>query len=375
MHGTSLLRTSYQVLLKPLLFKFDAELVHDHFTAAGVALSKQAVAKQLAQWALNYEHPMLTQEISGITFSNPVGLSAGFDYNGKLPGILGSVGFGFMSAGTVTNRSYEGNVKPRLGRLPKSKALLVNKGFKSIGIDAFLKELVVSPDIRLGVSIGATNAKDTSTSATQIRDIIAGVKKVLAHPKHAHISYLEINISCPNVIGSGSLANPKSLTTLLKQINRLKPPCPLFVKFPIEISWADADPLVKIMIEHGVAGVIIGNLLKNRQSSTVNQAEVKTIQHLKGNISGKPTNKYSNQLIAKTYRAYGKEIIIIGVGGIFSAQDAYEKIKLGASLVQLITGMIYEGPQLIGEINRDLVTLLKQDGYDHLSQAIGAYHT
>lgn len=374
MHATSLIAPAYQHLLKPVLFQLDPELVHDAFTSVGSTLGSVSAMRKATEWLFAYSHDALKSNHWGIETANPVGLSAGFDYNGKLSQIAGSVGFGFISQGTVTNHPYEGNTKPRLGRLPKSKALLVNKGFKSIGIDRFLDQSQAAIGTQKGISIGATNSADCATASAQIADIVESVTKVLAHPKKDQFAYLELNISCPNVRGSGHLADPKSLTTLLKEVAQLKVGMPIFVKFPIKTTWEEAQPLIKIMITYGVSAVIIGNLLKDRKSPTINQDEIQTVAHLKGNISGKPTTHYANELIAQSYQAFGQDIGIIGVGGVFSAVDAYEKIKLGASRVQLITGMIYQGPQVIGQINHGLVELLKQDGYTHIDEAIGAYY-
>ena len=140
---------------------------------------------------------------------------------------------------------------------------------------------------------------------------------------------------------------------------------------PINLPWKEFKPLCEVALKYKVDGVIIGNLNKNRQDPAIIDEIPKSVQ---GSISGKPTEKLSNELISKTYREYKKKLIIIGAGGIFSAEDAYEKIKRGSTLVQLITGMIYQGPQLIGEINRGLVKLLEKDGYKNISQAVGAYH-
>ena len=151
----------------------------------------------------------------------------------------------------------------------------------------------------------------------------------------------------------------------------LKPKKPVFLKMPINLPWVKFKALLDLAIKYKVAGVIIGNLNKNRQDPVIKDA---IPSYIKGSVSGLPTQKLSNELIAKTYKTYGQKLVIIGVGGIFSAADAYAKIQRGATLVQLITGMIYEGPQLIGDINRGLVSLLHHDGYTHLSQAIGSYH-
>lgn len=367
---------SYQNFLKPILFQLNAETIHHTFTQIGYQLGKYPLTRQLTQSLFSYQNPNLQQTIHCINFPNPVGLSAGFDYQGHLTRILPYVGFGFESVGTVTFHPYSGNTPPRLSRLPQSKSLLVNKGFKTDGIQRLLNHNIIFPEIDfpIGISIGATNSSQISTPKTQKQDIIRSFNYLQSHPLYQKFAYYELNISCPNVAGSGSLAHPTDLKDILKQIQTLKLNRPLFVKFQLEIDWLEAKKLIKIMIDHGVSGIILSNLLKNRQDSGLNRMEIKQFQKYPGNFSGQPTWRWSNRLIGLTYQEFGKDLTIIGVGGIFSARDAYEKIKLGASLVQLITGMIYQGPQLIGSINQELVQLLRRDGYDNISQAVGAYY-
>lgn len=369
---------AYQNIFKPLLFLCDPEKVHNRFTKIGSLLGKNRFTRKLLKSILRYNNLMLRQNLFGVEFINPIGLSAGFDYDGYMTEILGSVGFGFESMGTVTYKYYEGNKKPRLVRLPKSRSLLVNKGFKSEGIK---KVLTHSPnfedkDINIGISIGATNSPETSTSKTQIEDILSSFKYLTSHKKAENFAYYELNISCPNVLGVGTLAEPKQLREILFKIREIGIKKPLFVKFQLEIDWRLARELIEIMIEHKVDAIILSNLLKNKENFEFKKQEIEKIikKDLKGNFSGKCTQELSNELISKTYKEFGDRIKIIGVGGVFCAEDAYEKIKRGASLVGLITGMIYEGPQVVGEINEGLARLLKEDGYKNISEAIGVYH-
>lgn len=373
MLATNFLSSSYQKVLKPLLFQFDAELVHDLMTNGGELLGDFPLTRQATRKLFAYEHEALHQTIDDTLFKNPIGLSAGFDYNARLTSILPSVGFCFASVGTVTRNPYAGNPKPRLGRLPQSKSLLVNKGFKSLGIERVLADHVklVDAGFQVGISIGATNSPQTATTETQIADIVSSFAYLQNHKRALDFAYYELNISCPNVRGSGNLASPKALTTVLSELKSLKLKKPLWVKFPIEQSWSESKPLLEIMIDHGVQAVVIGNLAKSRSNSALQLDELKTIEHAKGNFSGKPTWELSNALIQQTYKTFGNDIKIVGVGGVFSAADAYHKIKLGATLVQLITGMIFMGPQLIGQINQGIVELLHHEGFENVHEAIG----
>ncbi len=369
-----LLSWSYAGLLKPVLFKFDPEEVHDAFTGVGAWLGSYDWTRKLTKFMFDYRNPRLEQEVRGIHFRNPVGLSAGFDYQGKMSGIMPAVGFGFESMGTVTKSYYEGNAKPRLGRLPRSKSLLVNKGFKSGGIEAVLNENVrfVDENFNLGISIGATNSAKTSTPKTQIEDILLSLDYLVSHELYEKFAYVEINISCPNVKGAGSLGSVKYLDPLLEGVRERVGNKPVWVKFPIEIDWSEAAKLIEVMINRGVHSVVIGNLLKKRDPVKFDADELARFAGKKGNFSGKPTWELSNALIEKTFNHYGSEISIVGVGGIFSAVDAYHKLKLGASLVELITGMVYRGPQLIGEINAGLMKLMDRDGFENIGQVVGS---
>lgn len=361
---------SYKNILKPLLFTQDPEDVHDALTFMGEGLGKSKILRALTKKIFFYENPILTQKVKGIEFKNPVGLSAGFDKDASLVNIMPSVGFGFMQVGSVTNEAYEGNLKPRLFRLKKSKGIVVYYGLKNIGAKKIIKRLkkIKKSNFPVGISIAKTNSVKTNTVSAGITDYYECLREFVLNG--IGDSYT-INISCPNTFGGEPFTTPEELDLLFKKLSTVKTEKPIYIKMPINLPWNDFRKLIKILIKYKIAGVEIGNLNKDRNDAAIID---KIPERIKGNISGKPTWKLSNDLIAKTYKEFGDKLIIIGVGGIFSAKDAYEKIKLGSTLTMLITGMIFEGPQLIGEINRELVKLLKKDGYSSISDAIGEYH-
>lgn len=363
----------YKFFIKPLLFGFDAELVHEATTRFGELLGKFQLGREITKALFYYKHRSLAQKIAGINFDNPIGLSAGFDYNARLTQILPSVGFGFGSVGTITNLPYGGNPKPLLGRLPKSKSLLVNKGFKNEGVDKIIQRISKRQFlIPLGISVGRSNSATLKTLEQSINDIVESFRKL--EKAKLDNSYYELNISCPNLIHGGrniTFYPPGNLEKLLKKVDELRLDKPIFIKMPITESNRATLNMLKVIVKHKVLGVIIGNLQKDRTNPSFDKTEVKKAGM--GNFSGVPCRARSNELIALAYKNYGNKLVIIGCGGVFNARDAYEKIKLGASLVMLITGMIYEGPQLIGQINRDLVRLIREDGYKNISEAIGAY--
>jgi len=364
----------YKKIIKPILFLFPADKVHAGFLRLGRFLGEIKIKKWVLEKTLDYKNQILTQPVANLIFKNPIGLAAGFDYDADLIEILPSVGFGFHTIGTVTYLPYEGNSRPMLGRLPKSRALLVNKGFKSRGIVEVLKKIGKRKDkIPLGISIGSTNKIYTSISE-MINDIVLSFEEVL---KSNHFDYFELNISCPNLINTKNLSDtfdtPLGLDMLLNKLSNLKINKPLFIKMYLEKTVRETLALAEVASKHPyVNGLIFANLVKNRTNPNFNQKEIKNAG--KGNFSGKPTEELSNNLISEIYKKYKDRFVIVGCGGVFSGSDAYEKIKRGASLIQMITGMIYEGPQVIGEINKELVELLERDGHKSINEAIGAYH-
>lgn len=342
----------YGAVAKPAFFLCDPEFAHVHLVQFGKELGRFALTKKLVDQAWAYHHPVLAKTLNGIMFPNPVGLSAGFDYNADLSGILPAVGFGFHTVGTITLRAYPGNPRPRLGRFPQSKALLVNKGLKNDGARAVIKRLTgVRFTIPTGISIASTNQHFASEKA-QIEDITDCFKLFeKSRVKHA---YYELNISCPNTFGGEPFSSPTRLEGLLTAMDTLKLRRPMYIKMPIDQSEKESERMLRVIKKHRVDGLIIGNLTKDKTNPDVAKADRVQWQTKKGNVSGKPTWKRSNRLIALARQRLPRRFTIIGTGGIFSPQDAQKKMALGADLVQLITGMVYQGPQLIGQINYHL---------------------
>ncbi len=362
----------YRRILKPVLFWFPADSVHELFIDLGERAGQYSLLRNITRSLWNYPDPTLSQTLHGMRFTNPIGLSAGFDYDAHLIEILPSVGFGFHTVGTITNGSYEGNPRPMLGRLPKSQSLLVNKGFKSAGIDAISKRIKdKKSSIPLGMSIGATN-RTYKTFSEMVEEIAQAFTKAKLLP---NINYYELNISCPNLINIQNIAErfdtPSGLLEILKKLETLSINRPIFIKMPLEKSLEETKNLVDTALPFPyIKGLIFANLVKDRSNPKLNKEEVARAG--KGNFSGKPNEAKSNILIEFAYGLYKERFTIIGCGGVFTAEDAYTKIKLGASLIQMITGMIYMGPQQIGIINKGLAELLKRDGYKNITEAIGA---
>lgn len=342
----------YTKCMKPVLFQYDPEKVHQTMVKFGRILGKNIITNNMMRFAWSHLNKNSMKKIDGILFPSLVGLAAGFDYDGDLIETLPSLGFGFHTVGTVTLESYEGNPPPRMVRFPKSNAILVNKGLKNAGAKAIIAKLLQDKiTIPLGISIASTNRKFESEQS-QIADIISCFQLFeKSGLKHA---YYELNISCPNTFGGEPFTTPKKLQKLIKHIDQLHLSKPVYVKMPIDQQEEETLSLLKVLNEHNVQGVIFGNLTKDHSNPDVNSEDKAQWKTMKGNISGKPTWKRSNACIALCRKHFGTRFTIIGTGGIFSAQDAKKKIESGADLVQLITGLIYKGPQLVGEINTHL---------------------
>ena len=359
----------YKYLLKPVFFLIDAEVVHVSMVKFGEMLPEEILI--IFKSILVKKYSNLKQQIFDIDFKTPIGLAAGFDYEARLTQVLPHIGFGFETVGTITNSSYEGNPKPMLGRLPKSQSLLVNKGFKNLGIKETLKRLLGKKfSFPLGISIGRTNSITLDTLEKSIQDIVTAFKEV--KKSRVNNSYFELNISCPNIIHNSGVDfyKPANLEKLLSAVDKVNLSKPMFIKMPIDQTDKNSLAMLKVISKHKVKGIIFGNLQTDKKNKVLVTSEVKKFKM--GKYSGKPTFEDSNRLIKLTFKNFKNRFVIIGCGGVFNADDAWVKFISGANLVQLITGMIYEGPQLISQINRDLSERLQKEGYKNISQIVGS---
>lgn len=360
------IRFLYKRLLKPFFFKRDPEDVHDTMVLSGKKLGSFSIGKWIIKKLFSYQHSSLKQTVDGIVYENPIGLAAGFDKNAELTDILPSVGFGFEEVGSVTGEYCEGNPKPRLWRLPESESLVVYYGLKNNGADVTHTHLLKKKfHFPVGISIAKTNCKET----VEVEAGVADYKKAFDTFATSSVGdYITINISCPNTFGGEPFTDPVKLEKLLSALETTLCTKPIYIKMPAELPFTQIDEIVSVVSKYRVNGFICTNLAKSRDSQKIFDASVPE----KGGMSGKVVQDLSDDLIAYLYKKVGDRYTIIGCGGIFSAEDAYRKIQLGATLLQMITGMIYGGPQTIGEINYGLVKLLQKDGYANISEAVGS---
>jgi dihydroorotate dehydrogenase subfamily 2 len=300
----------------------------------------------------------LEQKIFGIRFRNPIGLAAGFDKDARMISIMEDVGFGFVEVGSLTKLRCEGNTGQRMKRLISKKSLWIYLGLNNRGADETFEEIKYKRfKIPYGISAAKTNCMETVDSNVAIEDYIYTLKKF-----REIAAYFTVNISCPNAFGGQPFSDPLLFARLMHRIDGLRLKQPIFVKLSPDLSRQNLDKILEISKKYRVKGFICTNLTK------------KNTGFESGGCSGKMLEKFSDEIIKYVYlktKNWKYRTIIIGVGGVFSAEDAYRKMRLGASLIQLITGMIYEGPGLIGDINRGLVKFMNRDGFKRIDEIVG----
>ncbi len=338
----------YKHVLKPILFKMSPDTVHDLFMAAGETAGRFAPTRWLFNLLYGYHGSDINKIVDGITYRTPILLSAGFDSDGRLTRILPSLAFGGEEIGSVTAYPCAGNSLPRMTRLIRNQSIVVYKGLRNRGVNALIAKMKRTPrtkDFVLGVSIARTNIQSASANIEAgIRDYIESFKKL----NGADIGdYYTINISCPNSFTGETFTDPKLLVRLLPRLRKVPCAKPIYLKMPINVSWEQFAKLLAIADRNKINGVIIGNLNKNYADLAYPEDAPKTFR---GGLSGAPTFKLSNELIRKTREKYGKRFTIIGTGGIFTPKDAMTKFAVGADLIQLVSGMVWNGPGLIQAI-------------------------
>lgn len=350
----AILHFCYTHLFKPIVFLIDPEFVHDSTTWVGRILGSNLLTRGITHLILGYSNPMLEQNIMGVHFKNPIGLSAGFDKNARLTKILPAVGFGFEEIGSITGEPCAGNPKPRLWRHPELKSIRVYYGLMNDGALAIARRLNGKRfTFPIGTSIAKTNSPDTCELDAGIADYVK------AFTAFAHIgAYFTVNLSCPNAYGGQPFTDTKKLDRLLNALDPIPTQKPIFLKLSPDLSTHELDSLIAVADQHRVHGFVCTNLTKKHSLGN-------------GGLSGGAVSELSNAQIRYIHKQTKGRYVIVGCGGIFTAEDAYAKIQAGASLLQLITGMIYEGPQSISAMNQGLVELLKKDGYKNVREAVG----
>ena len=344
-------------LLKPAAFCLDSEYAHD-LAISGLEKTGQCrISRAALASVYSLEDARLAQTLWGLRFPNPLGMAAGFDKNARTIPALAALGFGFVEIGTVTPRPQQGNPRPRIFRLPDDQAIINRMGFPNEGADAVAARLarLNKPAIPLGINLGKN--KDTPLEDAA-QDYIGAFEKLFPYG-----DYCVINVSSPNTPGLRLLQGADYLGALMTQIQaanqRLaalhqRAPMPCLLKIAPDLAVEDLEAIGALA---RVSGVGIDGLI-----SSVNET---------GGLSGMPLRARSTQVIRTLYRVVGKHVPIIGVGGVSNGQDAYEKLRAGASLVQVYTAFIYQGPVITRSIKTQLLTLLRRDGFNSVGEAVG----
>ncbi|MBE0638789.1 MAG: quinone-dependent dihydroorotate dehydrogenase [Bacteroidales bacterium] len=339
----------YKILVRPLLFLFSPETIH-HLVVKGLRLFFKIPGKSwfVKKTAL-VDDPSLVREVFGLKFKNPVGIAAGFDKQAEMFNELANFGFGFVEIGTITPKPQSGNPKPRLFRLPKDKALINRMGFNNIGVDEAIRNLSNrKTDIIIGGNIGKNTATPNEKAA---EDYLICFEKLFDY-----VDYFVVNVSCPNITDLHELQDQKSLMNILDRlqiINRRMPnPKPILLKVSPDLNEKQLDEVIQIVRDSGIDGVVATNTTITRENLTTHAEKVRQIAN--GGLSGKPIRERSTEVIRYLAEKSGKAFPIIGVGGIFTPEDALEKLNAGADLVQVYTGFVYEGPYIARRINKRL---------------------
>lgn len=355
-------------LIKPILFKQDPEKIHEIILYIGKQLSSSNIGKYF-RFFYGFDDKSLHTNVFKINFKNPVGLAAGFDKNGEIINFLSYISFGFVEIGSITAIYSEGNVKPRLFRLVDNKAIINRMGLNNNGVEEIYKRLD-KQNFRIPFGINIAKTHDPKILGDiAIKDFCYTFNMIY------HIGdYITINISCPNTKEGKTFEDIKALDELLSEINKVKEKFeykkPLLVKLSPDLSYKSIDGIIDISERYKINGYVLCNTSSNIDNLKIDSKKLTEIG--KGGLSGIPIRSKSTELIRYIYKQLNGNTNIIGVGGIFSAKDAYEKIVAGASLIQIYTGLIYEGVGLVKRINKGLVTLLKQNGFSSIKEAVGS---
>jgi dihydroorotate dehydrogenase len=337
-------------LIRPLLFLFDPEAVH-HFTFALLRIVGNVPGfHQIARSLFGFEHPALAKQLLGLQFRNPVGLAAGFDKDARLIDELSCFGFGFIEIGTLTPKPQAGNDRPRLFRLPRDKAIINRMGFNNEGVLMAVQQLKKrKSSVIVGGNIGRNKSTPNDKAFEEYNYCVEAL--------YPYVDYFVVNVSSPNTPGLRELQEREPLKKLLNHVRKLvslkEKNKPVLLKIAPDLSVGQLDDVIEILKETGTDGVIATNTTVSRDELTATEEVLKKIGP--GGVSGEPIRRKSTQIISYLRKQMGPEYPIIGVGGILSPEDALEKIRAGADLVQLYTGFVYEGPGFVKRINKRIV--------------------
>ncbi|RUT79833.1 quinone-dependent dihydroorotate dehydrogenase [Ancylomarina longa] len=344
----------YHLFIRPVLIQFSPETIHKFTFRCFKFLQKFSLSRNLISFQFQVKDIRLERKLFGLKFPNPVGLAAGLDKNAEAFDILGCMGFGFVEIGTVTPKAQPGNPHPRLFRIVNDKALINRMGFNNDGLDAVIQRLRKK---KTSILIGGNIGKNKLTSNENAKNDYLECFEAL----YPHVDYFVVNVSSPNTPNLRKLQDKEPLKQLLNELmhlNRSKGKTkPVLLKIAPDVSDAQLDDIIEIVKQTEIDGIVATNTTISREGLSYPKSKIKRIGA--GGLSGQPLRNRSTEVIRYIHEKSKGKIPIIGVGGILSKEDALEKLEAGASLIQIYTGFIYEGPSLVKAINKEL-TLSRQ---------------
>jgi dihydroorotate dehydrogenase len=345
--------------VRPALFRLPPETAHTLGTYGLRAVQSSGFVRRAVRRQFQFEHPMLEVTAFGQTFSNPVGVAAGFDKNAEVTHALADLGFGFVEVGTVTPYPQPGNPRPRLFRLPDEEAVINRMGFNGQGAERVRERFETEgrPAVPVAVNVGKMNSSDADEAVEDYRRAFSRL--------YDHGDLFVVNVSCPNTPEAYDQGDPdhlrRTFSTLEAENDADKP---VLVKVGPDDEREQLAALVDVVEAHDIDGIVATNTTTSREGVSSPKREEG------GGLSGKPLESRATRVVRTLYEL--TDLPIVGVGGVDSAESAYRKIRAGATLVELYTGLIFQGPGLPGEVNRGLVKLLRRDGFDSVDEAVGA---
>ncbi|MBQ7771986.1 MAG: quinone-dependent dihydroorotate dehydrogenase [Bacteroidales bacterium] len=344
----------YKHFLKPILFRFNPETAHNLLFSLLSILRHIPFARQILRSIYKKEYPTLEKEVFGIKFPNPVGLAGGLDKNGEFYNDMANFGFGFVEIGSLTPQPQDGNPKPRCFRVPQDKAIINRFGINNKGVKNAVEHLKkVRPEVIVAANISKNS---TSINEDAAKDYESGFALL-----YDFVDMFVVNVSCPNVVGLTSLQDITFLSEIVDRLLDLRMYYdeyrPILLKVSPDLSREQLDDIIDYSLRSGIDGLVAGNTTRSRDGLSIPQEQIEKIGN--GGMSGAPVYKKNLALVKYIHEKTGGKLPVIGVGGIMSAQDAKEMLDAGASLVEIYTGFIYEGPALIKNINKLLESQAK----------------
>ena len=340
----------YRLFIRPLLIQFQPETIHKFTFAWFKFFQRFALVRRIVSAQFRVKHPSLERHLFGLNFPNPVGLAAGLDKNAEAFDFLGSMGFGFIEIGTLTPKSQAGNPKPRLFRFVDDKALVNRMGFNNEGVEEAVERLKRK---RTNILIGGNIGKNKVTPNEEAsNDYISCFNSL-----YPHVDYFVVNVSSPNTPNLRELQGKEPLKKLLNQLvvlNQSKEKAkPILLKIAPDVNTSQLDDIIEIVQETNIDGIVATNTTISRDGLSASQNKIEAVGA--GGLSGQPLKDRSTEVIRYIHQKSKGNIPVIGVGGIMNKEDALEKLNAGASLIQIYTGFIYEGPALVKAINKELI--------------------